>query len=611
MKKGLLQSKFARQLFLSVTISIAVTSIFLISMSNNHIETLIKDATVHELTTVSFERSKQFDAKLEELKVLAESFANDKYILEFFKKAKQGTVDDGIKDEIEENLLQERLLQPEIIENLFFSLNGIVLIDGLSGISEGYNLKDDKTTTWYNDTYQLKKAVLGKIVKSPITGQPVVLASFPILDENQELLSLFAVSIQLNGFSQQIVENASGRDYKTIVIDDDGAIIASSDTAKIFNLNINTSGESLANLSTSILTSSEGTAYFNIDDTECIGAYNKMSNNLVALSYIPVESFQKEIDLNLYVGILIVLVMIIIGSTYAYFFSRRITRPIIAINSLIKNMSNGDLTQKSDVQLNNEIGELSDAYNIMINELTNIISGIKDNISNFNEGTREVATNALHISEGASEQASSIEEISSVMEEITGTINQSAENSVVANKISQEAAQGMSSVRTDSEKVVEANNRIKDKIKIITDIATQTNILALNAAVEAARAGEQGRGFAIVAAEVRKLAELSNKAAKDIVDLTSESYELSLSSLERVTGLLPEIEKTSNLVQEISAAAQEQNNGINQVNFAISELNSVTQRNSASSEELASTSDELSSQSKELLQSILYFKIKD
>ena len=138
--------------------------------------------------------------KLEELKVLAESFANDKYILEFFKKAKQGTVDDGIKDEIEENLLQERLLQPEIIENLFFSLNGIVLIDGLSGISEGYNLKDDKTTTWYNDTYQLKTAVLGKIVKSPITGQPVVLASFPILDENQELLSLFAVSIQLKWF---------------------------------------------------------------------------------------------------------------------------------------------------------------------------------------------------------------------------------------------------------------------------------------------------------------------------------------------------------------------------------------------------------------------------
>ncbi|MCW3785740.1 methyl-accepting chemotaxis protein [Plebeiibacterium sediminum] len=611
MKKGLLQSKFARQLFLSVTISIAVTSIFLISMSNNHIGTLIKDATVHELTTVSFERSKQFDAKLEELKVLAESFANDKYLLDFFKKAKQGDVDGEMKQEIEENLLQERLLQPEIIENLFFSLNGIVLIDGLNGISEGYNLKEDKTTTWYNDTYQLKDAVLGKIVKSPITGQPVVLASFPILDENQELLSLFAVSIQLNGFSQQIVTNASGREYKTIVIDEDGAIIASSDTAKIFNLNINTSDESLANLFKTIQNSPKGTAYFEIDDTECIGAYNKMTNNLVALSYIPVESFQKEIDLNLYVGIVIVLVMIIIGSTYAYFFSRRITRPIIAINKLIKNMSNGDLTQKSDVQLNNEIGELSEAYNLMIRELTNIIAGIKDNISNFNDGTREVATNALHISEGASEQASSIEEISSVMEEITGTINQSAENSVVANKISQEAAEGMNSVRTDSEKVVEANNRIKDKIKIITDIATQTNILALNAAVEAARAGEQGRGFAIVAAEVRKLAELSNKAAKDIVDLTSESYELSLSSLERITGLLPEIEKTSNLVQEISAAAQEQNNGINQVNFAISELNSVTQRNSASSEELASTSDELSSQSKELLQSILYFKIKE
>ncbi len=608
MKNNLLKSKFARQLFLSVTISIAAASTFIIVMSNNHIRNLIEESKINELGTLSFERSKQFDSKLLDLTSLAESFANDQYILDFFKEANNGDVNADVKVELEQNLINERLLQPNIIENLFFSLDGIVLVDGLNGISEGYSLKDDTTTTWYRDTYRSKKAQLGKIVKSPITGQPVVLSSYPILDENQNLLSLFAISIQLNGFSQEIVANNGGRDYKTMVIDEDGHVIAATDTAKVFNLNINSVDESLSQLSKDIKAKNNGITKFTIDGQECLGAFNAMQNNLVAVSYIPVQTYQSDIDLNLYVGILILSLMVIAGGVYAYFFSRRVTRPIITLNKLINKMSGGDLTHKSDVNINNEIGELSTAYNSMIENLTKIIIGIKDNISNFNEGTSEVATNALHISEGASEQASSLEEISSVMEEITGTINQSAEHSLIADKISQEAASGMREVRLDSERVVEANKRINEKIKIITDIATQTNILALNAAVEAARAGEQGRGFAVVAGEVRKLAEMTNKAAKEIVDLTKESYDQSYSSLERVTVLLPEIEKSSNLVQEIAAAAKEQSNGVNQVDSAIQELNNVTQRNSASSEQLASTSDELSSQSKELLEAISYFK---
>ena len=272
-------------------------------------------------------------------------------------------------------------------------------------------------------------------------------------------------------------------------------------------------------------------------------------------------------------------------------------------------MANGDLSGKSDIKSKNEIGELSNAYNRMVDKLTNIVLGINQSAEDIEKGTAEVAGNANGISQGATEQASSLEEISSVVEEITGSISQNTENSINTDKISLSAAKGMAEVKSKSEKVVEVNSVISEKIKIITDIAAQTNILALNAAVEAARAGEQGKGFAVVAGEVRKLAEMSNKAANEIVELAGQGYEMSVSSLENINELLPEIEKTSDLVQEIAAASKEQNNGVSQVNSAIQELNNVTQQNSAASEELASASEELASQAKGLSDAIGFFRV--
>ncbi|MCW3806083.1 methyl-accepting chemotaxis protein [Plebeiibacterium marinum] len=607
MNNSLLSSKLARSIFLSVTISMAISISILIFLSTNYSAGQIKQNLTSELSSISIERSKQFDAKLEDISTLAINISHDNYIRNFFKNVNTGDIDEKLKSQIRTSLSQKLALHNNICENLFFTYNGIVFIDALNGASEGMDMT--KVNDWYINTCQLKEVHIADITQSPVTGQPVMVVSNPILDDDNSLLSLFGFATELNGFSIDLVKSDLGKEFKTIIVDANTNVIAAADTSLIYKLNFKKEGESLKSLANKIEETENGVSEFEIHGEECIGYYSAMNHGLTAITYIPASVYKDPIRTNLISSFILLFVFISIGGTYAYFLAKRTTKPIIILNGLINRMANGDLSGKSEIKLNNEIGELSDAYNSMIDKLTNIVKGINQGAEQIESGTSEVASNAMNISQGATEQASSLEEISSVVEEITSSISQNTENSVNTDKIANSATQGMTDVKNHSEKVVEANQAISEKIKVITDIAAQTNILALNAAVEAARAGEQGKGFAVVAGEVRKLAEMSNRAAVEIVELANQSFEVSTASLDKINELLPEIEKTSNLVQEIAAASKEQDNGVNQVNGAIQELNHVTQRNSASSEELASAADELASQSKGLSEAIGFFKI--
>jgi methyl-accepting chemotaxis protein len=225
------------------------------------------------------------------------------------------------------------------------------------------------------------------------------------------------------------------------------------------------------------------------------------------------------------------------------------------------------------------------------------------------DASTQVSSASQQLSQGANEQASSVEEISSTMEEISANIEQNSENSSQTDKISRAAETGISEVNERSQKAVEANKQIAEKINIINEIAFQTNILALNAAVEAARAGEHGKGFAVVAAEVRKLAERSKVAAEEIVVLTQEGLKITEEAGTKLAEMLPEVEKTTRLVQEIAASSIEQNNGAGQVNNAIQQLNTVTQQNAASSEEMATSAEELASQAEQLKETVSFFRL--
>lgn len=215
------------------------------------------------------------------------------------------------------------------------------------------------------------------------------------------------------------------------------------------------------------------------------------------------------------------------------------------------------------------------------------------------------------MAKGSNEQAQFVEQISSTMEQVTRTIDANAENAQQTNVISREANRQLKEVEEKSKQAIAANETITNRINQISDIAFQTNILALNAAIEAARAGEAGKGFAVVASEVQMLAEKSKSVSDEIVDLTDSAYKMSSQAGSVMFETIPKIDKTTNLVSEISMASDEQSKGANQVNQSIHQLNSLAQQSAASSEELAASAEDLLQQSGRLRDAISYYSMDE
>ena len=288
---------------------------------------------------------------------------------------------------------------------------------------------------------------------------------------------------------------------------------------------------------------------------------------------------------------------------------RAITVPLNAAIGYLDKISQGDYNNRIEVANNDEIGKVMDALKLMQVKLSETISEVRVAADSLSSASEEISATAQSLSQGASEQAASVEETSASIEQMSASVGQNAENAKVtdgmASKAAKEATEGGDAVKS----TVAAMKQIAAKIGIIDDIAYQTNLLALNAAIEAARAGEHGKGFAVVAAEVRKLAERSQVAAREISEVAGSSVELAERAGKLLDEMVPSINKTSDLVQEITAASDEQSSGIGQINTAMSQLSQVTQQNASASEELAATSEEMSSQAEKLQQLMAVFKL--
>jgi len=307
------------------------------------------------------------------------------------------------------------------------------------------------------------------------------------------------------------------------------------------------------------------------------------------------------------------LLTLVIGGFAGYMAARSIVNPMNAMRTAAIDLDQGegDLTQRLPDFGGDEIGLTAKAFNGFVEKIQTVMLEVSSSVDNISSGSEEISATAQTLSQGATEQAASIEETSASLEQMGASINQNADNAKttdsVASKASTEAQEGGTAV----EETVSAMKNIADKINIIEDIAYKTNLLALNAAIEAARAGEHGKGFAVVAAEVRKLAERSQDSAQEISTLASNSVMVAERAGSLLNEIVPGIQKTADLVQEISAASEEQAAGVNQVTTAVSQLDKVAQTNASASEELAATSEEMSSQAVQLQNVVGFFKLGD
>ncbi len=278
------------------------------------------------------------------------------------------------------------------------------------------------------------------------------------------------------------------------------------------------------------------------------------------------------------------------------------------VTGLAQEIADGNLMVK--VEKRSEQDELMMALKRMVDDLTKIAGNVQDASEQVASGSQQISSSAEEMSQGATEASASVEEISSSMEEMNSTVSQNADNARETASIAEKAAKDTEEGGKSVAETVKAMKDIAEKIGIIEEIARQTNMLALNAAIEAARAGDAGKGFAVVAAEVRKLAERSQTAAKEIGGLSGTSVEIAEKAGKLIEEIVPGIQKTAELVQEINASSAEQADGIEQVTKAIQQLDQVTQQNASATEEMSSTSEELASQAEQLQEAAAFFKVE-
>ncbi len=348
------------------------------------------------------------------------------------------------------------------------------------------------------------------------------------------------------------------------------------------------------------------------------------------------------------VALIVVLIAIIISMSFGYMIARSIAEPMAIGVRLAEEVARGDFSTRMNMKRTDEIGQLATALDSMaeslgrqadvaediskgnlnaevklssekdqlglslkkmVEVLRDVINNVRLSADNVASGSQAMSASSEEMSQGASEQAAAAEEASSSIEQMTANIRQNADNAQETEKIAVQAAADALEGGAAVIKTVVAMKEIATKINIIEEIARQTNLLALNAAIEAARAGEHGKGFAVVAAEVRKLAERSQIAAGEIGTLSTSSVDVAERAGELLKIVVPNIQKTAELVQEITAASREQDAGADQINKAIQQLDQVIQQNASASEEMASTAEELSSQSEQLQGMIDYFKV--
>ncbi len=505
-------------------------------------------------------------------------------------------------------VLQSFFSEQGVYENIFISTaetDSVIVADGQGGKSVG--------THWAGGIYDdnIRNALSRKLwisdpSKSPVTGLPVVLFSAPIMD-GDALKGILGLAVDVGSFSAGLVNNIKvGKTGYPFITTTSGIVFGHPNPELILKMDLNQydwGREMLSKPSGSLIQYAfEGKdkyLTFVKDDT-----YRTMVGATMFVSDV------RDISLVLARNLAIVGAIGTILTILAVFgFMHKRLSPLTRAGEILNHIAQGNLTMRVESTYNDEVGQLMTGMQTMIERLSEVVVDVQLASAQVAAGSAQMSSTSEEMSQGASEQAAAAEEASSSMEQMASNIRQNADNANQTEKIAVKSAEDAREGGRAVEETMTAMKTIAEKIAIVEEIARQTDLLALNAAIEAARAGEHGKGFAVVAAAVRRLAERSAEAAGEISKLSISSVEVAEQAGKLLGLIVPDIGKTAQLVQEITAASVEQNTGADQINLAIQQLNQVVQQNASAAEEMSSTAEELSSQAAQLQDTIAFFKL--
>lgn len=461
---------------------------------------------------------------------------------------------------------------------------------------------------------------------SKTSGKPALFMVQAVKDAEGNTKALVGFDIQLEKLSGIVASMDAGHGAYGWIIDNKGLIIAHPETDSVLSLNIHEADmQGYANMEefASLITESPlgiGT-YFNKDASAMVSYFTRVPGSPDwTLAYSIKKSELEASVQSLYFLLLnIFVVSVLVSVIVSFLLARSLVKPINLITQGLSLITVGDLAltgfdfeaTRKIVTRSDELGNQGRTLDKLLSSLNSVVKNIRAVSIEVSSGSDQLSGTAQGLSQGANEQAANVEELSASMEELVSTIRQNADNTNQADSLARRVARNAEASGQSVRETVESMKEIAAKISIIEEIARQTNLLALNAAIEAARAGEAGKGFAVVASEVRKLAERSQKAAAEINELSKNSVTVATGAGTRLQELVPDIQKTAELIQEIAAASNEQSNGTEQISRAVTQMDTVIQQNAANSEELAATAEELSGQATRLVETVAFFKTAD